>query len=263
MQNDAVTLSAFETIQRYYDERIDRKIGDFTNSNPRIEAAVKTSFDWVPNNAASILEIGCGIGATAWRIAQAYRNANVLGVDISQRSIDVARTCFRLPNLAYQQHVLSRGVLAQKFDYVLMMDVYEHIAAGQRSELHQFLAEALTENGRVFLSFPTPWHLQFLRMNNPDEIQPVDEDVTPEVLSRLAADIAGRLLAYWEVSIWHIADYAHAIVGRDRAMISLPGAGANAGSRLGLGKLKRNAGLRVSKRKRLKLMRQWYDLGNA
>lgn len=255
---------ALETIKRYYDDRIERKIGDFTNANPRIEAAINGLFDWVPGRVDNILEIGCGVGATSWRIARAISHANVLGVDVSPRSIEVARACFHSPNLLYREALLSKGVLSQRFDYVVMMDVYEHIAAEQRAGLHEFLAEALAGSGRIFLSFPTPWHLEFLRMKHPDEIQPVDEDITLEVLSRLAADVAGRLLAYREISIWRTADYAHAIVGRDRTMISLAKNNtARAETGFGVAKFKRSAALKLSKRKRSKLVQPWYRLGNA
>jgi hypothetical protein len=42
-----------------------------------------------------------------------------------------------------------------------MMDVYEHIAVQERPELHEFLAAALGERGRIFLSVPTPQTLNF------------------------------------------------------------------------------------------------------
>ena len=151
------------TVRNYYDERVDGKIRDFTHANPRIEKAFMAVTNWLPPTANKILEIGCGIGAASWRLACLKPQSSVLGVDISSRSIEVAQTCFRRPNLAYRELLLERGSLADRYDYVIMMDVYEHISTAERSELHATLAELLTDEGRLFLSFPTPDHQRFLK----------------------------------------------------------------------------------------------------
>lgn len=250
-----------EAIKQYYDERIDRKIWDFTSANPRIETALKSLLMWLRKDDANILEIGCGIGATSWRVSRLCRMAKVLGVDVSSRSIKVAKTCFRAANLSFRDMTLYKGALSERFDYIVMMDVYEHIAVEQRPELHEFLAEALTEEGRIFLSFPTPQNLKFLKEVYPDEIQPVDEDINPEVLGRLSADVRGRLLYYHEVSIWRTGDYAHAVVGRDKAIAAISnGRAQNPGfcSKLSFEKLWSRNSLKLSRRQRDKILQPWY-----
>ena len=52
-------------VKNYYDERIDEKIRDFTDFNPRIEAAVQALAEWAPAKPKRVLEIGCGIGGTS------------------------------------------------------------------------------------------------------------------------------------------------------------------------------------------------------
>ena len=99
-----------QTVQKYYDDRTKGKFLDFTNSNPRIEAAVEMLAEWAPTNPGRILEIGCGIGATTWRMARAWPNAEVIGVDVSPKSIEVANLCFNLPNLSYRQCTFEPGV---------------------------------------------------------------------------------------------------------------------------------------------------------
>src|ERR1700721_3000258 len=88
-------------VQDYYDARIAGKMRDFTHPNPRIEAAIALIAEWAPRSPRRILEIGCGIGATSWRMARAWRDAQVVGSDLNPRSIAVAKTCFRRPNLSY------------------------------------------------------------------------------------------------------------------------------------------------------------------
>jgi hypothetical protein len=139
-----------------------------------------------------------------------------------------------------------------------MMDVYEHIAVEQRPELHDFLSDALAESARVFSSFPTPQHLKFLRECHPEEVQPIDEDVTTEVLERLASDVKGRLLFYREVSIWRTGDYAHAVVGRDKAMSELSN-NRNAVFKLGFGRLWNKNAPGLSRRQRNKIVQALYS----
>src|SRR5437763_1839046 len=103
-------------VKSYYDERIEGKLLDFTQPNPRIEAAIQTLAEWAPAKPRRVLEIGCGIGATSWRMARAWPRADVLGVDISPTSIEVAKTCFRRPNLTYRAGLIKEGVLDGKFD---------------------------------------------------------------------------------------------------------------------------------------------------
>jgi SAM-dependent methyltransferase len=255
---------SISTVKAYYDERIEGKIRDFTHANPRIEKAFAELRNWLPENVGKILEIGCGVGATSWRVACMNPDCTVLGVDVSARSIEVAQTCFREPNLAYRELLLEKGALGDRFDYVIMMDVYEHIAAENRRTLHEALAEVLSSKGRIFLSFPTPRHLQWLRSHHPDQIQPIDEAITPEILSGLANDLEGRLLFYREVSIWRTGDYAHAVVGRDQGIdvLSAPAPGVSIPFFGWVGRLidrgKANVAARVSSRRRAARVRPWY-----
>jgi len=131
-----MSTPTLESIQAYYDERIDGKIQDFTHANPRIEAAIQLVAEWAPPHPTRILEIGCGIGATSWRMARAWPQAEVIGADVSPASIEVAKTCFQRPNLSYRAALIKEGVLAGKFDLVVLMDIYEHIALEDRVPLH-------------------------------------------------------------------------------------------------------------------------------
>lgn len=210
-----------DTVKSYYDDRIEGKLRDFTGFNPRIEAAVRTLAEWAPRKPKRVLEIGCGIGATSWRMARAWPEAEVIGADVSPRSIEVARTCFKLPNLTYFEGFIEPGVITGKFDLIVLMDVYEHIAVQDRPVLHETIRELLADDSRVFVSVPTPAHLAYLRKNLPEEIQPVDEDVGPIEAHAIAQDTKSELLNYRQVGIWKYGDYAHFVFGRFASMSEL------------------------------------------
>jgi SAM-dependent methyltransferase len=205
-------------VERYYDGRVAEKLRDFTHRLPRIEAAVETIADWAPAAPGRVLEIGCGVGATSWRMARAWPDSEVVGVDLSAGSIEVANACFQRPNLRFRAGQLAECNLTGAFDLILMMDVYEHIARSERQSVHAIIKRLLSLESRLLLMVPTPAHQDYLRAHDPGGLQPVDEDIHPSDIQRLAADIGARLLAYREVGVWRYGDYFHAVLGKTRVM---------------------------------------------
>jgi SAM-dependent methyltransferase len=207
-------MSECGTVEAYYNQRVAAKLRDFTDFNARIEAAIETIAEWSPPGPKRVLEIGCGIGATSWRMARAWPDAEVVGADISRTSVEVAQACFRRPNLQYVAGAISETSAPGKFDLVVLMDVYEHIARSDRPALHAAIRAALAEEARVIMTVPTPEILAYLRAHIPDEIQPVDEDIDLEVAAAFARDTATELIHYRQVGIWRYGDYAHVVFGR-------------------------------------------------
>lgn len=210
-----------ESVQAYYDERVHGKIRDFTHGNPRIEAAVQLIADWAPPKPKRILEIGCGIGATCWRMARAWPDAEVIGADVSLLSIEVAKTCFKRPNLSYRAGLVTEGAFSGRFDLVVLMDVYEHIAMSDRTSLHRTIKSLLSDEARVIITVPTPATQNDARKTNPSLLQPVDEDITPADILTFAANTGTELLYYREMGIWRYGDYAHIVVGRYQNLTSV------------------------------------------
>lgn len=207
-----------DIVQAYYNKRVEEKIRDFTYPNPRIEAAIQTLAEWAPSNPKRILEIGCGIGATSWRMARAWPQAEVIGADVSPTSIEVAKTCFQRQNLSYRAGLIKEGALEGKFDLILLMDVYEHIAVEDRASIHAAIKSLLSDESRIVITVPTPAIIEYARINNPSALQPVDEDINIDDIKRLADETATDLLYYRKVGIWNYGDYAHFVLGRFKAL---------------------------------------------
>ncbi len=214
----AMVEPARVSAERYYDDRVAEKLRDFTEALPRIEAAIETLAEWAPTAPRRVLEIGCGVGATSWRMARAWPSADVTGTDFSRGSIEVAKACFRRPNLDYRAGRLAELGLTGAFDLILMMDVYEHIAPSERPALQAELSRLLSPESRLLLMVPTPAHQAWLREHDPAGLQPVDEDIHPADILRLGEAVGARLLHYREVGIWRYGDYFHAVLGRTSQM---------------------------------------------
>ncbi len=173
-----------QELRAFYDSQTHRKLRDFVEGNERVEVGWKTLKEWLPIPCRSVLEIGCGVGAICWRLARRLPHAQVLGLDVSPRSVVVAKRLFTRPNLTFKEQLLLPGSVSEKYDCVLLMDVYEHIEPAARGTLHAAIREVLSETGRVVLTFPAPRKLSWQRVHEPEEIQPVDEEITWREIGR-------------------------------------------------------------------------------
>lgn len=201
-------------IQSYYDSQILGKLRGFVEGNDRVECAWGTIEEWAGSGPKRILEVGCGIGDISWRMSRRWAGSEVVGLDVSPRSLQIARSLFASERLSFCEGPLVSGRLAGQFDLIVLMDVYEHIPVEDRADLHKALKELQRENARIVLAFPTPRHLAWLKIHQPDRIQPVDEDITVQTMVTLAEETGTEVLCYKEVGVWHEGDYAHAVLGR-------------------------------------------------
>lgn len=208
-------------IKTYYDSHMAGKIQGFVEGNKRVERAWKTIEQWTPKNPQRILEIGCGIGDICWRMTRKWSNSEVVGLDVSPKSIAVAKTLFTFPQLYFVEGQLSKNTFSSKFDLIILMDVYEHIALEDRAKLHAALKEVCSDCGRIILSFPTPRKQLNLRQYYPDQIQPIDEDINISTIVDMASDIQTEVLLYQEVDVWHEGDYAHAVLGKREGLVTV------------------------------------------
>lgn len=84
-----------------------------------------------------VLDIGCGVGAVAFDVAE-RSGASVVAVDLSADNIRVARERFSHPRVEYRVQDGLQGDLAGRFDVVVLSNILEHLP-----ERPAFLAEVL------------------------------------------------------------------------------------------------------------------------
>ena len=203
-----------ERAEVFYDTNVGGKLAGYVEGNDRVERAWRTIESWVRPTPRRVLEIGCAIGDICWRMSRVWPEADIVGLDVSGKSVEIATRLFEDPRITFVQGTVTATSLTGVFDTIVMLDVYEHIPRSDRPEVHQSLKRLLSDDGQVVMSFPTPQHLAWLRQSQPEEIQPVDEDVTPEVILALAEDTTTDVVLYQKVDVWHEGDYAHAVLRR-------------------------------------------------
>lgn len=198
----------------FYDEFGKRMIRDYVSGNRRVEAAVQFTIDALREGGKRVLDYGCGIGVSSFRIASEVENARVDGIDISPRNIDVARRLFQKPNLEFSVGENLRGIENSAFDAVVMIDVYEHIGRGAWPEFNRELARVLAGDGLIVMTVPSPLHQEYLRTHEPDGLQIIDETVSLQDVVELAAAVGGVITKYEWVGVWKTCQYIHVLVER-------------------------------------------------
>ena len=97
-----------------------------------------------------VLDIGCGIGAVANSVA-VRSGAYVVGLDLSEKSIEFARQNWRSPNLQFMVGDARYDLPDEHFDVVVLSNVLEHIE--DRVDLLRAIQRKVTP-GRFLIRVP-------------------------------------------------------------------------------------------------------------
>jgi len=89
--------------------------------------AVKTAVAEIVPPGQRVLEVGCGTGD----VLASLEPANGLGTDLSPRMVELARA--KHPDLRFEVHDLMSDPLPERFEFVVAVDVAEHVPDLQRS----------------------------------------------------------------------------------------------------------------------------------
>jgi SAM-dependent methyltransferase len=102
-----------------------------------------------PAHGDRALDLGCGSGRHSTMLAARYHQ--VLGVDISEPMLQIARARHAQPNITYQQRDLRhvRGDTDGRFDLVFSVNTLHHVSDLEQT-LHQ-IRDLVTPGGRVIL----------------------------------------------------------------------------------------------------------------
>lgn len=208
-------------IKDFYDEFSNKVLlEDFRRFNLRQRAVRRLCGEYVPAGAR-VLEIGCGVGINVKHLQK--RASRVVGVDLSERNIEIARAYAGSPATEFRAlDILDRGeelVSLGPFDAVVLPDVIEHIPKNRYPALFATIERVLTGPGLVLLTYPSPEYQRYLREHEPRTLQIVDEVVN---LEEIVSSTSLSLVLFKYVHVWRRNQYVHAVLSADRAYDSRP-----------------------------------------
>jgi cyclopropane fatty-acyl-phospholipid synthase-like methyltransferase len=103
---------------------------------------------------ARVLDVGCGLGGLMCKVAEAWPNAECVGLDIDPHGIELAEARIADAGLADRVSVrLASGEAAadEEFDLALMFEVLHEIDAGVRAGVVEGAARSLKPGGVLWI----------------------------------------------------------------------------------------------------------------
>src|SRR5687767_2028047 len=87
----AMTRNAalLERAEVFYDTNVGGKLAGYVEGNDRVERAWRTIESWVRPTPRRVLEIGCAIGDICWRMSRVWPEADIVGLDVSGKSVEI------------------------------------------------------------------------------------------------------------------------------------------------------------------------------
>ncbi|MEG0962700.1 MAG: methyltransferase domain-containing protein [Lachnospiraceae bacterium] len=107
--------------------------------------------------AFSVLEVGCDLGATLLEIKNRYPNSRTYGLEINQQAVAVAK---HIANVCTDNIEEKNISFSEKFDYIIFGDVLEHLHHPE--EVLGYCKELLKDNGTIIASIPNIMHISVM-----------------------------------------------------------------------------------------------------
>ena len=101
---------------------------------------------------ASVIDIGCGDGRITREVRLRFPEIKSLGIDYSDRAIAFASLMD--PGGNYRAVDICGDVLQDRFDFGLLVEVFEHIPPDECPKFVQGIAAAIPEDGRLLVTVP-------------------------------------------------------------------------------------------------------------
>jgi len=100
----------------------------------------------------SLIEIGCGDGRLLAEISKAYPDKTLKGVDYSERAIRFAKA-FN-PDIDFTKLDITKETTTEKFDFVLLSEVLEHIELDDIPNFLQSIKKTMKPDARMLITVP-------------------------------------------------------------------------------------------------------------
>lgn len=79
------------------------------------------------NDNSKVLDLGCGYGFVAWKVAEKKKDCKIVGVDRVKSKIDFANKEYNLKNLSFICEDVLDVNFSDQYDIIILSNIYEHI----------------------------------------------------------------------------------------------------------------------------------------
>lgn len=110
------------------------------------------------NIIRSVLDFGCGLGNTTQMLQETFKNAHVVGADISEVSIKQARLLNPNIKFGYLADETFMATCIGAFDLIYVANVFHHVPPAERTDVMTILKNMLSPQGKVFFFEHNPYN---------------------------------------------------------------------------------------------------------
>ena len=168
-------------VVRFYDKYSSRQQRAGVNKRHESIFSLLKEKGLKPND--KVLELGCGIGTFTSLIIPYLKQGEVLALDISDKSIEIAKQTYESPNTDFiAADATTFDFEGKTFDVIVLPDVLEHIPIKLHNDLFRKLQSVLKETGFIFIHIPNPYFLEWCETNRPQDLQIIDQPIKTDVL---------------------------------------------------------------------------------
>ena len=121
-----------------------------------IEGRVKDLQTQLSQPPRRILDFGCGMGKSCAYLAQAFPQASVLGVDLSDSALEYGRQVHASSRVSFAR--IADLSLHEPFDLCYVNGVFHHISPEDRQEALAVIRRALAPGGLAAIFENNPWN---------------------------------------------------------------------------------------------------------
>ena len=157
---------AIEAKEISYDE-VQYPMRSFPSSHPDHLAVIGTLFGMnpVPVDCCRVLELGCAQGGNLIPMAQQYPESEFLGVDLSEKQVEVGRKVIEAAGLnsvrLERGNILDFRIEEGRFDYIIAHGLYSWVSEDVREKILDICDAQLNPEGIAYVSYNTypGWHM--------------------------------------------------------------------------------------------------------
>lgn len=165
--------------------------------NLRHYTIINKCIDFGLSKNSTVLEIGCGVGTLTELLASFLTSGKLVAADISNESIEIAKNKLaRFKNVSFEINDMQDFKSDQKFDFVILPDVMEHIPVDLHSGIFKTLNQVSHDKSLILINSPHPRNLDFMREFYPQKLQIIDQSLNASELISKAYNHGFELVLY-------------------------------------------------------------------